>query len=150
MPSMFGKDSKKKELIKNLDSLYAQVIFLTMISYSYYYYLKSNKFQIMSITKMYFIPKVTTWTSNFPRRLSRHKKNERAASSSRFYEIQTVGYEVTSKGKKCHLYPFKTAISSVILQTAYKRTNEFVNLNRLTKCWQKTFQNLCSWFHKRN
>ena len=25
---MFGKDSKKKELIKNLDSLYAQVLFL--------------------------------------------------------------------------------------------------------------------------
>ena len=29
MPSMFGKDSKKKELIKNLDSLYAQVLCLT-------------------------------------------------------------------------------------------------------------------------
>ena len=28
-----------------------------------------------------------------------------------------------------------------ILQTTYKRNNEFVNLNRLTKCWQKTFQN---------
>ena len=27
MPSMFGKDSKKKELIKNLDNLYAQVQF---------------------------------------------------------------------------------------------------------------------------
>ena len=32
----------------------------------------------------------------------------------------------------------------LILQTTYKRTNEFVNLNRLTKCWLKTFQNLCS------
>ena len=25
MPSMFGKDSKKKELIKNLDNLYGQI-----------------------------------------------------------------------------------------------------------------------------
>ena len=25
MPSMFGKDSKKKELIKNLDALYGQI-----------------------------------------------------------------------------------------------------------------------------
>jgi hypothetical protein len=25
MPSVFGKESKKKELIKNLDSLYAQI-----------------------------------------------------------------------------------------------------------------------------
>ena len=33
MPSMFGKDSKKKELIKNLDSLYAQVHFATRSAY---------------------------------------------------------------------------------------------------------------------
>ena len=33
MPSMFGKDSKKKELIKNLDSLYAQVHFVARSAY---------------------------------------------------------------------------------------------------------------------
>lgn len=33
MPSMFGKDSKKKELIKNLDSLYAQVHFVARSTY---------------------------------------------------------------------------------------------------------------------
>jgi hypothetical protein len=35
MPSMFGKDSKKKELIKNLDTLYAQVSKIIVLAIIY-------------------------------------------------------------------------------------------------------------------